>query len=122
MLSQSKVTIISTATYKNLMEREYDNPVASSKWLVCSPHNEMPGLIPGPGWLLYASFFTLIAYVDPAITGYLDVRRMVNRILGTYRRCGVVDNVSYVQGPAQPLVIIHHPYASTASLSKGWGV
>ena len=34
----------------------------------------------------------------------------------------VVDNVSYVQGPAQPLVIIHHPYVSTASLSKGWGV
>ena len=25
----------------------------------------------------------------------------------------VVDNVSYVQGPAQPLVIIHHPHFST---------
>ena len=33
----------------------------------------------------------------------------------------MVDNVSYVQGPAQPLVIIHHPHVSTASLSKGWG-
>ena len=33
----------------------------------------------------------------------------------------VVDNVSYVQGPAQPLVIIHHPHVSTASLNKGWG-
>ena len=33
-----------------------------------------------------------------------------------------VDNVSYVQGPAQALVIIHHPHVSTASLSKGWGV
>ena len=34
----------------------------------------------------------------------------------------MVDNVSYVQGPAQPLVIIHHSHVSTASLSKGWGV
>ena len=34
----------------------------------------------------------------------------------------MVDNVSYVQGLAQPLVIIHHPHVSTASLSKGWGV
>ena len=33
----------------------------------------------------------------------------------------MADNVSYVQGPAQPLVIIHHPHVSTASLSKGWG-
>ena len=33
----------------------------------------------------------------------------------------MVDNVSYVQGPAQPLVIIHHPHVSTASLSKGVG-
>ena len=33
----------------------------------------------------------------------------------------VVDNVSYVQGPAQPLVIIHHSHVSTAYLSKGWG-
>ena len=31
------------------------------------------------------------------------------------------DNVSYVQGLAQPLVIIHHPHVSTASVSKGWG-
>ena len=28
----------------------------------------------------------------------------------------MMDNVSYVQGLAQPLVIIHHPYVSTASL------
>ena len=34
--------------------------------------------------------------------------------------CGVMDNVTYVQGLAQPLVI-HHPYVSTSSLSKGWG-
>ena len=33
----------------------------------------------------------------------------------------MVDNVSCVLGPAQPLVIIHHPHVSTASLSKGWG-
>ena len=33
----------------------------------------------------------------------------------------MVDNVSYVQGPAQPLVIIHHPHVSTAFLSMGWG-
>ena len=74
------------------------------------------------GQLPWASFFTLLAYVDPALIGYLDVRRLVSHILGTWRRCGVVDNVSYVQGPAQPLAIIHHPHVSTASLSKGWGV
>ena len=34
----------------------------------------------------------------------------------------MADNISYVQGPAQPLVIIHHPHVSTASLSEGWGV
>ena len=34
----------------------------------------------------------------------------------------MVDNFSYVRGPAQPLVTIHHPHVSTASLSKGWGV
>ena len=34
----------------------------------------------------------------------------------------MVDNISYVQGPAQPLVIIHHPHVSTASLSKGGGI
>ena len=34
----------------------------------------------------------------------------------------MVDNVSYVQGLAQPLVIIHHPHVSTASVSKGGGV
>ena len=28
----------------------------------------------------------LIAYVDPALIGYLDVRRLVSRILGTWRR------------------------------------
>ena len=33
----------------------------------------------------------------------------------------MVDNVSSVQGPAQPLVIIHHPHVSTASFSKGGG-
>ena len=32
------------------------------------------------------------------------------------------DNVSYVHGLAQPVVIIHHPHVSTASVSKGWGV
>ena len=29
----------------------------------------------------------------------------------------MVDNISYVQGPTQVLVIIHCPYVSTASLS-----
>ena len=48
--------------------------------------------------------------------------RLVSRILGTWRHCGVVDNVSYVQGSAQALVIIHRPHISTASQSKGWGV
>ena len=62
------------------------------------------------------------ANVDPALIGYLDVRRLVSRILGTWRRCGVEDNVSYVHGLAQPVVIIHHPHVSTASVSKGWGV
>ena len=33
----------------------------------------------------------------------------------------MMDNISYVQGLDQPLVIIHHPHVSTASLSKGWG-
>ena len=35
----------------------------------------------------------------------------------------MVNNISYIQGPAQPLVIIHHPHVSTASLSwgVGWG-
>ena len=33
----------------------------------------------------------------------------------------MVDNVSNVQGLAPPLVIIHHPHVSTASVSKGWG-
>ena len=32
----------------------------------------------------------------------------------------MMDNVSYVQGPAQVLVIIHHLHVSTASPSKGW--
>ena len=32
----------------------------------------------------------------------------------------MVDNVSYVQGLAPPLVIIHHPHVSTASVSKGF--
>ena len=31
------------------------------------------------------------------------------------------DNVSYVHGLAQPVVIIHHPHVSTASVSKGGG-
>ena len=32
-----------------------------------------------------------------------------------------MDNDSYIQGPAQALVIIHRPHFSAASLSKGWG-
>ena len=64
----------------------------------------------------------LIAYVDPALIGNLDVRRLASRILGTWRRCGVVDNISYVQVSAQALVIIHCPHLSTATLSNGWGV
>ena len=58
----------------------------------------------------------------PALIGYLDARRLGSRIRGTWRRCGVVDNISCIQGPAQPLVIIHHPHISTAPLSRGWGV
>ena len=79
----------------------------------------MPGSIPGQGSYLRQVFFTLITYVDPALIRYLGVRRLVSRILGTWRRCGVMDNVSYVQGPTQVLVIIHHLQVSTASLSKG---
>ena len=83
------------------------------------PHTqEDPGLTPGRGSYLRQVFFTLIAYVDPVLIGYLDVRRLVSRILGTWRRCGVEDNVSYVHGLAQPVVIIHHPHISTASVSK----
>ena len=33
----------------------------------------------------------------------------------------MVDEVSYSQGSAQALVIIHHPHVSNASLSKGLG-
>ena len=33
----------------------------------------------------------------------------------------MVDNVSYVEGPTQPLVIIHQTHVYTASLSRGWG-
>ena len=60
--------------------------------------------------------------VDAALIGYLDVRRLAGRILETWRHCGMMENVSYVQGPAQVLVIIHHLHVSTVSLSKGWRV
>ena len=53
---------------------------------------------------------------------HLYVRQFASCILGTWRCCGEVDNVSYVQGSAQALVIIHHTHVSTASLRKGWGV
>ena len=33
----------------------------------------------------------------------------------------MVDNVSYIQGPSQALVIIHRSRVPIASLSKGWG-
>ena len=33
----------------------------------------------------------------------------------------MVDNVSYVEGSAQAMEIIHCPHISTACLSKGWG-
>ena len=52
-----------------------------------------------PGELPYASFFTLIDYVDPALIGYLDIRRLASRILGTWRRCGVMDNVHTFKAP-----------------------
>ena len=32
-----------------------------------------------------------------------------------------MDNVSYVRGCAQALVIIHCPHVSTTFLNKGWG-
>ena len=38
---------------------------------------------------------------------------------GEWRHCGVMDNVSYAQGSAQALVIIHCPHVLPASLSKG---
>ena len=62
---------------------------------------------------------TALQYGVPqgSVLGHLDVRRLVSRILGTQRRCGMMDIVSYVQGLAQPLVIIHYLYVSTASLS-----
>ena len=37
------------------------------------------------------------------------------------RLSGMMDNISYVQGSAQALVIILWPHVSTASLSKGQG-
>ena len=77
----------------------------------------MPYLILGRG----RNFKTLIAYADPTLIGYLDVRRLASHILGTWRR-GMMDNVSYIQGSAQALVIIHCPHISTASLRKGWVV
>ena len=43
------------------------------------------------------------------LSGYLDVTRLVSRILGTWRCCGVMGIVSCVQGRPQTLVIIHHP-------------
>ena len=33
----------------------------------------------------------------------------------------MVDNISYIQGFALALVIIHCPHVSTVSQSKGWG-
>ena len=33
----------------------------------------------------------------------------------------MMDNVSYVQGLAQPLVIIHHPHVSTFLFEQGVG-
>ena len=33
----------------------------------------------------------------------------------------MVDNISYIQGSADALVIIHSPDVSIASLRKGWG-
>ena len=63
-----------------------------------------------------------LGYVDSALIGYLDVRCLVSRILGAWRLCGMMDDVSFVQGLAQVLEIIHHLHVSTASPSKGWGV
>ena len=67
-------------------------------------------------------FLLKIGLALKGLIGYLDVRRLVSRILGTWRCCVVVDNISYVQGCAQALVMIHCPHVSTAPLSKGWGV
>ena len=68
---------------------------------------------------MLGSIPTLIAYVDPALIGCLDIRRLASRILRARKLCGVVDKVSYIQGSALVLVIIHCPHVSTASLSKG---
>ena len=59
----------------------------------------MPGSIPRRSSYQLASFFTLIAYVDLALIGCLDVRPLASRILGTWKHCGVMDYVSYAQGP-----------------------
>ena len=81
----------------------------------------MPGLIPGQGRDFLRKFLHTTAYVDPSLTGYLDDKSLASRILGKRRHCGVMDNILYIQGPSQALVIIHCPHVSTASLSKGWG-
>ena len=72
----------------------------------------MPGSIPGWGSYLRQVFFTLITYVDPTLIGYLNVRQLMSRILGTWRRCGVMDKVSYIQGPH--VSTAHRPICSEA--------
>ena len=74
----------------------------------------MLGSIPGQGRNLRQVSLHLIAYVDPALIGYLDVRSLASCILRTWRHCGVVD-VSYVQGSVQALIIIHCQDVSPAS-------
>ena len=64
----------------------------------------------------------LIAYVDQALTEYLDVRRLASCILGIWRCYGLVDNLSYVQGLTQALVIIHCPHVSIASEQRVWSL
>ena len=76
---------------------------------------EVLGLIPNQGRNFRQVFFILIAYVDPALIGYLDVRRLESHIFGKWRRRGVMDNDSCVRGSTQALVIIHYPHISTAS-------
>ena len=80
----------------------------------------MPFIMAWLSFGLHGQWLTKDAVYDlSGISGlsFLLIWRLVSRILGTRRRCGMMDIISYVQGLAQPLVIIHYLYVSTASLS-----
>ena len=72
-------------------------------------------------WFLLPKLFDKICWILKRLMVDLFVLHLNHKLL-VYVRCGVMYNVSYVQGLAHPLVIIHHPYISAASLSEGRGV